>query len=839
MDSRTYSVGELLELRHTQFPGGMLQNLTSNRDIDAANIVRDQGNKSLALPQPVQMANGDISSSTESDEVLFRGNVKAQTKWKYRGRTEAEYAKDEPLKAPTGLGAQQSEGFKKFYKAVVSPTHVRVTAGGKIVPNTRGSPSPTAKWEKGHPSVVGQESFRAASESKSRPSAHVNGQMAYQPLMPHSYLGHPGIVQHMGLPMPIYHMQPMAYGMQPLQFIQPGINQAASDPMQKDASEDPKTVRTQDGAGDKKPRPAPIKIAPLDQYDPNRPFYYNGNVIFPSPYGPGQPMTLPSPYYAFGQMGSMSQPSPFGTGASPAFTGQGSVGKAHRPWQQPQSAPNPNMGPHITSIRPSEVTKRQLDHMRKTLRHFEDQLQYNKHQIDEKTVAEQIEKIQQNVAEFEQKYKNQVEYEMTRFSQTPPDLQTPSGHSSRRSRRRLRHAENISEASSVSGFDPSSTRSPLDMIDKRPRFKNEKLKGIGINYTTGILEPFAPEDPALEKLIKSVMEKPLETPASSSDAGVAPQPEGAAPRTYGPAESQPYHMFSTGQSGTGYSTPATHERPASASFNQGGPSQPYLVGKLPHGMNAYEARPIDYVYDRQLTEEEKQAREKYWGKVSIQGTGLPKFDGQNFYPPSPAKAFGQRSLRLIPTGQPSVDYKVHSAMRDIDPFDTSSRSPQIYRPKTGGQKLSKAIPIVAPKDGPKSKTSRTVSQGIAVAEGSGNAAKLSEEPISEKKNGLGRREIERSSNKSGSDLLQSMLKKASTSSTVLPSAVSSTTATGYLPPYQGNAAASLGPSVSNANSPGTRALSQAGDKPVEHDSPQSTAEKVGENCPPSEARSAD
>lgn len=84
-----------------------------------------------------------------------------------------------------------------------------------------------------------------------------------------------------------------------------------------------------------------------------------------------------------------------------------------------------------------------------------------------------------------------------------------------------------------------------------------------------------------------------------------------------------------------------------------------------------------------------------------------------------------------------------------------------------------------------------------------------------------------------------MIKKGSTSSTVLPSTLSSTTATGYLPPYQGNATASLGPSVSNANGLGARISTQAGDKLIEHDSSQLAAEKVGENCPPSEARSAD
>src|SRR5690606_34520346 len=54
--------------------------------------------------------------------------------WKYRGRDGTGATTAEPIPAPTGAPAQRDEGFQRFYKAVVSPTHVRVTAGGRIVP---------------------------------------------------------------------------------------------------------------------------------------------------------------------------------------------------------------------------------------------------------------------------------------------------------------------------------------------------------------------------------------------------------------------------------------------------------------------------------------------------------------------------------------------------------------------------------------------------------------------------------------------------------------------------------------------------------------------------------
>jgi len=55
-------------------------------------------------------------------------------------------------------------------------------------------------------------------------------------------------------------------------------------------------------------------------------------------------------------------------------------------------------------------------------------------------------------------------------------------------------------------------------------------------------------------------------------------------------------------------------------------------------MSASKAQATDLIYSRPLTDEEIRARYLYWGKAprDVQ-SGLPKFDGKDFYPPSPFK----------------------------------------------------------------------------------------------------------------------------------------------------------------------------------------------------------
>lgn len=83
-----------------------------------------------------------------------------------------------------------------------------------------------------------------------------------------------------------------------------------------------------------------------------------------------------------------------------------------------------------------------------------------------------------------------------------------------------------------------------------------------------------------------------------------------------------------------------------------------------------------------------------------------------------------------------------------------------------------------------------------------------------------------------SKLWQTMFKRGLTSSDVLPSTVSSTTAQGFLPQFTGNAAASLSPTLSgNANSP-TRESPSKGTDIASHGTSTFMRQKTVENCPP-------
>ncbi|KAI1471211.1 uncharacterized protein F4812DRAFT_467394 [Daldinia caldariorum] len=703
----------------------------------------------------------DMSSSTESDEIIFHGKKNGRTQWQYKGRTGSEISSKEPLSAPAGLVAQQSEGFQRFFKAVVSPTHVRVTAGGRIVPNTRGSVSPTAKWDKERPATNGLGSADVAKVEKPDVTNVSTGQFP-QAQLPLQVPIPPGYFQHMGLPMPLYpvpHGIPMAYGMPTLPFAHSGGKQPTPLQSQQDIDDATKEVKTQDGASDKKPRPAPIKITPRDQFEQSRPFYHNGNVIYPPPYGLMQsqvpmPMMLPSPCYPPGVVGhvgsagahmaaygSIGQPSPTASMFSPAaipsphFNVPHAVSAGARTVQQ-TSTPVQGSTPHITSIRPSEITKRQLDSLKGSLKYYEDQLQYNKHQIDEKWTEEQAAKVRESVRQFEHNYKMQANFEASYYPQLPPVSssstqqgviwKTPTGNSSVRSRRGANTSQNSSigigdQGRSLLQFQSSERNSSRHSSHRNPR-------ATGINSNKGSTSPLN-LDPALEALIQEKMRKGLAVPDSMKNAGsytgVAPTPTfGGVPHSFAvqsEGASLGQHTGFSGTHGTGgwspagvvpydqngnwnsaYSTnpnsanhaPAVNPQPSSAGFVPNGHPRPYLVGTLPRGVNAHGGHGADYVYSRELTAQEKRARSNYWGHVPNVGFGLPKFDGKDFYPPSPVKVTregeaSQATLRpAIPTGRPDIDFGFRTQALEVDPF----------RPTHGTQKISKAIPIVAPDD---------------------------------------------------------------------------------------------------------------------------------------------
>jgi hypothetical protein len=100
---------------------------------------------------------------------------------------------------------------------------------------------------------------------------------------------------------------------------------------------------------------------------------------------------------------------------------------------------------------------------------------------------------------------------------------------------------------------------------------------------------------------------------------------------------------------------------------------PYLVGKPPNGVSASQVKDSDFVYPRHLTQDEVRARFLYWGKAprSVQ-SGLPKFDGKDFYPPSPVKQDAQLAT-VTPSNSSSA---IVPQLNFEKLFDSPAPSPQ-------------------------------------------------------------------------------------------------------------------------------------------------------------------
>src|SRR5687768_6896196 len=112
------------------------------------------------------------------------------------------------------------------------------------------------------------------------------------------------------------------------------------------------------------------------------------------------------------------------------------------------------------------------------------------------------------------------------------------------------------------------------------------------------------------------------------------------------------------------------------------------------------ARDTDYAYTRSLTEDELRARHMYWGKTPRHlQKGLPKFDGKDFYPPSPTKGrsadrstSSTSSNRRLPVGNAPLDYGLSSVKVEADLFRSLEHAaPRATRGPLGIPTQSEAI----------------------------------------------------------------------------------------------------------------------------------------------------
>ncbi|KAK3320702.1 hypothetical protein B0T19DRAFT_444525 [Cercophora scortea] len=875
MARRVYTIAELLKLRNGKIHNRLLA-LSCNPEF--AEIIRDSGSESSDA-QAVLVKHKD-DSSVSSDELLFKGNISRrqireparelvrepvrepvreamrepirepvrvqareatlepprQMDWKYRGRSDSEVAANEPLPAPSGVPAQRSEGFQRFYKAVVSPTHVRVTAGGRIVPNTRAPSSPTSKRSKDRSTIDSQGVADKVNHGK--PALGPYGPSHPLPVMSPFIPAYPTGFQPIQTTLPFMPMPFGAHLPPGFSFPQPAVSPSAMAQLPTDGTlkdthnKKPEEVRGEkDVLSDKQEK---VKITPPEFFDVTKPFFFNGQYMYPFPAAFPAAMGNPVvPFHMVGlppgaaqQMtGHVMQPAPNGTGhpmnvaSYPAPSGHGSPGVPIIVNRPTNSNFQPPSAPPISSIKLSDITRKQIESFKSSLKYHEDQLQYNRHQIDEKEMEAQIQTIQGHIQRFETMLKNQVEYEESVLRKADPskddknDSQPPAsaaGEARVSPQPEFQGNPEIREAQHTANSAGTQRRA---FIRSGPDFSSNNAE------SGGSLFEFAAEAgrPTFGDMKKSAL---------PSEAALAPVflPRGHASSWGGSEHSREAQeeterrLLAAAGRKTPYAT-VENQQPVSQPFSQ--PSKtnssetsnyfdapassyrsradhsygvPYLLGALPKGVNPRTARDQDYEYTRPLTEEERRARFLYWGKAPKSVVqGLPKFDGKHFYPPSPIKENisdppQDPIRRRVPTGRAEMDYEFRLTKSDCDPFRPITPVQNFDLKTDMGVEDASAIRHIRSYDTQVFSASEDLpnSAGDMDFREPGTVLESCENSVDATSIGS----HERRSERSGTKFWQAKLKKGSTSS-----AVSSTTAQGYLPHYSGYAAASLSPSI--------------------------------------------
>lgn len=622
--------------------------------------------------------------------------------WKYRGRSDSETGSAEPLQAPTGVPSQKQEGFQRFFKAVISPTHVRVTAGGRIVPNTRGPASPTSRRTKDTSTMDAQAIRDQAQPNLSTGHVGIHQPMAVWPQIIPGYSNIPMSLIPMqfsphftpGYSFPSIISQPMIAQPSALQPSVPqptttrtGASQATTDSATKDA------VSTGSGEAHGENAPATelqdgLKITSPENFDRTKPFYLNGQLVYPVATGfpgsassqmmPIQMLGLPSgvshaasPGMTTQFSGSMMQVSPHGTGqilAGPFPTAHTfpSISAVQNRVVPVTGAHHSATAPPVSSIKMSEVTKKQIGVLKSSIKWCEDQLQYNRFQIDENNMRETLKKFEAERQLFEARYQAEVAEEEAAARST--SIPNNGGQVEAKSSQ----GPTISSAESQ-----GAQQSAPELAPNRNGKLNPQASVPSAKPQKGDLahKQWAP---VFDDKNRAASEGAMESRKSGLPVDAAKAPVFLPRAITGELTERSLESREAAREYFG-----TRSRPESRDSSHSKLEIPYLLGALPSGVNPRTARDQDYVYNRELTPDEVRARYLYWGKApkSVM-QGLPKFDGKHFYPPSPVKegdtASDDEEVTYRPTSsRRPVNYDFRGTKSDCDPF----------RPKTPTQAM--------------------------------------------------------------------------------------------------------------------------------------------------------
>lgn len=648
---------------------------------------------------------GGLSSEGSDNLVVSSVNYPRDThriQWQFRRRDSSDHS-IQPHSAPPGFAAQQSENFQRFYRAVVSPTHVRVTAGGRIVPNTRSIAPPVFEWNK--------DKF-AFDPPKTLPEINLIAlqQSSWQQAPPAATS--------------FSHPQPQPGYLAPYDRV-PGVDTAV--PLAMD-SQDPTRVAQADkhaleetqahyNAGavsenvNNSAPPPSIKLSHPSHFDQSKPFMFNGHLVYPLPAGhQPPPHAMPIPFTVLGNPNFASQ---HATPSAPSFFPQPlhfPFGQLGNPMmlpmmhQQQQALRHPgenipNVGPFFPTpgfVSAQDFTKHQIQGFYNHLKNIDNQLASNTQGMDETYLLHQRNEFVATIAKMEAMLESEVihagQEQGNKRGHRGSDIsvETYGAHGSN-STEGLHQKQRPGRESSLQG-DVKASAFDTAAIFSKPKFVPVHIsapgeapgEGTKYNAPTDITKVTEP-DRTLKHVTRS---EPAVKSKLTAAAAMAPpfQPRAQAmvasnnfvgsENVHHPGErgyladshlqhggygnfSRTRSMHETSLHAQDSSFPAPMNRGQTFHVPSAVPAHsmqpaipphavPYLVGVLPQGLSVSEAKATDLVYSRPLNDEEVRARYLYWGKAPrfIQ-SGLPKFDGKDFYPPSPLKQQAQPAPKLL------------------------------------------------------------------------------------------------------------------------------------------------------------------------------------------------
>lgn len=413
-----------------------------------------------------------------------------------------------------------------------------------------------------------------------------------------------------------------------------------------------------------------VKISPPDQFDHSKPFMFNGQMVYPIPAGyQPPPNALPVP---MGMIGNPNFHQPVGATAPGPYAlsgGQMHIGNFHMPPPGPHGMAAPMMGqvqmpfgmPGFIPV--SELTKMQIDGSRSHLKMVETQIAQYGRQSDTTQLEVQRKTLCDHIERMERMMKSQVDHENSMHAhhifqgngqhplayhpfmeahsaktpfgrgEEPLDVQvsetpaSPKVHDSKKeetfvpaidvpSKSAVRSSKLSVAAAMAPAFQPRhilpdyQPRESFHTLTSGPETHEQAENRLMSNCSTDWAESAATRTPFIAMPKSKSMYEPPTQPRVTAEPGI--------------------EKFAAIE-------PKLEDKVISPVLGQ--QSTPYLIGIIPHGTTFAGRRDDQVMYSRALTTEELQARRLYFGMpLGYTQSILPKFDGKDFYPPSPDKA---------------------------------------------------------------------------------------------------------------------------------------------------------------------------------------------------------